>query len=86
MPLARVFVTTDFGPVEFMTARCGLILDKKYRIEWATGLLTDGYIGMGLARNELMTPSVKRVGLRSPLFARRTIFLAPMSPWEPHGQ
>src|SRR5215813_9659086 len=31
---------------------------------------------MGLARNELMTPSVKRVGLRSPLFARRTIFLA----------
>jgi len=37
---------------------------------------TDGYIGMGVARNELMTPSVKRVGLRSPLFARRTIFLA----------
>jgi hypothetical protein len=31
---------------------------------------------MGVARNELMTPSVKRVGLRSPLFARRTIFLA----------
>jgi hypothetical protein len=35
-----------------------------------------GYIGMGLARNELMTPSVKRAGLRSPLLARRTIFLA----------
>jgi hypothetical protein len=33
-----------------------------------------GYIGMALARNERMTPSVKRVGLRSPLFARRTIF------------
>jgi hypothetical protein len=31
---------------------------------------------MGLTRNELTTPSVKRVGLRSPLFARRTIFLA----------
>src|SRR2546423_2231156 len=28
------------------------------------------------SRNELMTPSVKRVGLHSPLFARRTIFLA----------
>ncbi len=38
--------------------------------------LTKAYIGMGLTRNELMTPSVKRVGLRSPLFARRTIFLA----------
>jgi hypothetical protein len=32
--------------------------------------LTAGYIGMGLARNELMTPSVKRVGLRSPHQAR----------------
>jgi hypothetical protein len=31
---------------------------------------------MGLARNELMTASVKRVGLHSPLFARRTIFFA----------
>src|SRR5437588_398066 len=31
---------------------------------------------MGLARNELMTPSVKRVGLRSPFFARRMIFFA----------
>jgi hypothetical protein len=37
---------------------------------------TEGYIGRGLARNELMTPSVKRVGLRSPFFARRRIFLA----------
>ena len=26
---------------------------QKYRIEWATGPPTDGYIGMGLARNEL---------------------------------
>jgi hypothetical protein len=42
--------------------------------QWAS--LTAGYIGMGLARNELMTPSVKRAGLRSPLLARRTIFLA----------
>jgi hypothetical protein len=31
---------------------------------------------MELARNELMTPSVKRAGLRSPPFARRRIFLA----------
>jgi hypothetical protein len=38
--------------------------------------LTDGYIGLGLARNELMTPSVKRVELHSPFFARRTIFFA----------
>ena len=38
--------------------------------------MTEGYIGMGLARNELMTPSVKRVGLHSPFFARRMIFLA----------
>jgi hypothetical protein len=33
--------------------------------------LTKAYIGLGLARNELMT-----LGLRSPLFARRRIFLA----------
>src|SRR5262244_4585906 len=30
----------------------------------------------GLATNELTTPSVKRVGLHSPFFARRTIFFA----------
>jgi hypothetical protein len=30
----------------------------------------------GLARNELMTASIKRAGLQSPFFARRTIFLA----------
>src|SRR5215831_6424654 len=30
----------------------------------------------GLAPNELTTPSVKRVGLHSPFFARRTIFFA----------
>jgi hypothetical protein len=41
-----------------------------------TRMYSDGYIGMGLARNELMTPSVKRVGLRSPFFARRMIFFA----------
>jgi hypothetical protein len=37
---------------------------------------TGGYIGMGLTRNELTASSVNRVGLRSPLFARRTMFLA----------
>jgi hypothetical protein len=42
----------------------------------AFGTQADGYTGMGLARNELITPSIKRVGLHSPLFARRTIFLA----------
>jgi|SRR6516164_5620150 len=30
----------------------------------------------GLATNELTTPSVKRFGLHSPFFARRTIFFA----------
>src|SRR5215472_8911332 len=44
-------------------------------IEWATGH-TDGYAGMRLARNELITLSIKRFGLHSPPFARRTIFLA----------
>jgi hypothetical protein len=49
---------------------------RNIRLSGQRASLTDGYIGMGLARNELMTPSVKRVGLHSPPFARRTIFLA----------
>ena len=49
---------------------------KKYRIEWATGLTHRRLHRDGVARNELITPSIKRVGLHSPLFARRTIFLA----------
>ncbi len=49
---------------------------KELAEELRRSSLTGGYIGMGLARNELMTPSVKRAGLRSPLFARRMILLA----------
>ena len=59
------------------------VMNRPESLQWHSLLLarkgaslTKAYIGMGLTRNELMTPSVKRVGLRSPLFARRTIFLA----------
>src|SRR5436190_2047189 len=53
------------------------------RIERATNLtqqrvsqVTHQSVGIGFARKERITPSVNRVGFRSPLFARRTIFLA----------
>jgi hypothetical protein len=42
--------------------------------EWGPTGLT--HSGIGLTGKELMTPSVKRAGLHSPLFARRMIFLA----------
>jgi hypothetical protein len=59
------------------------VMNRPESLQWHSLLLarkgaslTKAYIGMGLARNELMIASVKRVGLHSPLFARRTIFLA----------
>ena len=57
------------------------VMNRPESLQWHSLLLarkgaslTKAYIGMGLARNELMIASVKRVGLHSPLFARRTIF------------
>jgi hypothetical protein len=58
---------TTLSRLQSLRVSLPLSSNSKSRIGECATSLTDSYIGMGLARNELMTPSVKRVGLRSPI-------------------
>src|SRR5215216_1038576 len=72
MERRRAFLNADKENVE------GSRIERATNItqQRVTSQVTHQSVGIGFARKERITPSVNRVGFRSPLFARRMIFLA----------